>query len=204
MMRETHEEGIAVSVGLQHEAPEVKLPERYEVVNGQIVEIPPMSFYACEVANLLNDAFCRYRISNDLGRSRVEMQFRLPLPEDPDRCRVPDVVFVSYERWPRQQKLPLRGQAFDVVPDLAVEVLSPNDVAVLMLAKVREYLRAGVRLVWLIYPETQEVHAYDPQGQVKVFLNTDHLTCEEILPGFRLPVATLFPEPTEPPPIPED
>lgn len=186
-----------MAVGLETEAPEVKLPDRYEVVNGQIVELPPMSFYAGEVANLLDKAISRYLFNNDIGRSRVELQFHMPLPEDPERKRQPDVVFVSYDRWARKQKLPVRGQSYDVIPDLAVEVLSPNDEAVLVLKKVREYLRAGVRLVWLIYPETQEVHAYGPGGQVRVFLNTDQLTAEELLPAFQVTVADLFPEPTE-------
>ncbi len=180
-------------------ATESKLPDHYEVVNGEIVELPPMSFYAREVANILNSRIDRYLATTDVGRSRVEMLFRIPQPDDPGRNRQPDAVYVSYDRWPKNRRLPIKGAALDVVPDVAVEVVSPGDQADDLLDKVREYLRGGVRLVWVVYPTPREVHAYLPDGQVRVFLPTHALTADDILPGFSVPVAELFPEPEDPP-----
>jgi Uma2 family endonuclease len=180
----------------------VRLPDRYEVVNGEIVELSPMSDYAGQVANRLNREVMRYLIANDIGESGVELLYRIPLPEDRGRNRKPDLSFVSYERWPRSKPFPFTGNARDVVPDLAVEVVSPGDSADDLIAKAREYLRGGVRLVWVIYPLAQEIHAYLPGAKnVRVYLASDELDAGDILPGFHTPVGALFP-PTEPP-LPE-
>lgn len=175
-----------------------RLPDRYEVVLGEIVELPPKSFYATEVANQLKSALDRYLLSSDVGRSRIELLFKIPLPEDRSRNRQPDLVFVSYQRWSRDRAIPFTGNALDVVPDIAAEVVSPGDTADELIAKAREYLRGGVRLVWIVYPLAQEIHAYLPGARdVRVYFSADELDAGDILPGFRTPVGALFP-PTEP------
>ena len=179
--------------------PLLRLPDQYEVVGGEIVELPPMSFYAREVANVLNAAIGRHLLTHDTGRNRLELLFKIPLPEDQTRNRQPDAVYISYDRWPANRPLPYTGNALDVVPDLAVEVVSPGDSADDLLAKVREYIRGGVRLVWVIYPLAREIHAYLPgTGPIRVYSVADQLDAPDILPGFCAPVAALFP-PTEPP-----
>lgn len=179
--------------------PETRLPDRYEVVDGDIVELPPMSFYSREVANLLDKAVSRFLFTNDIGRSRVELLFRIPLPEDRSRNRQPDAAYISYDRWPRDRPLPFTGNALDVVPDIAVEVSSPGDAGGELVAKAREYLRGGARLAWVLYPEAREVHAYSPDGQIRVFLPADRLEAPDVLPGFQVPVADLFPPVADPP-----
>lgn len=177
-----------------------RLPDRYEIVNGEIQELPPMSFYATEVANQLKTAVDRYLITDDCGRSRIELLFKIPLPEDRTRNRQPDLVFVSYNRWPRNRPIPFTGNALDVVPDIAAEVVSPGDTADDLIAKAREYLRGGVRLVWIVYPLAQEIHAYWPgANSIRVYSAADELDAGDILPGFRTSVSLLFP-PTERPP----
>lgn len=94
-----------------------------------------------------------------------------------------------------------RAQVYDpghctVVPDLVVEVVSPNDLADEVNEKRIEWLAAGAQLVWLIYPEEQTIHAFLPDGTVTLFRRTDTLTAEPVLPGFRAPVADLFRLPT--------
>jgi Uma2 family endonuclease len=183
---------------------ETKLPHRYEIVNGEIQELPPMSFYAAEVANQLKAAVDRHLLMNDVGRCRIELLFKIPQVEDRTRNRRPDLVFVTYDRWPRNRVIPFTGNALDVVPDIVGEVASPGDTAEELLKKAREYLRGGVRLVWVVYPLTQEVHAYSPgTNQVRVYSVTDELDAGEILPGFHTSVAPLFP-PTVRPPLPDD
>jgi Uma2 family endonuclease len=178
----------------------IRLPDRYEVIHDEIVELPPMSDYAGHIANRLNRAVTRYLATNDIGESSVELLYRIPLPEDSTRNRRPDMAFVSYERWPRTRPIPYTGNARDVVPDIAAEVVSPGDTADELIAKAREYLRGGVRLVWIVYPLAQEIHAYLPGARdVRVYFANDELDASDILPGFRTSVGPLFP-PTEPPP----
>jgi Uma2 family endonuclease len=186
------------------DAPDVlirNLPDRYEVVNGEILEIAPMSDYAREVAARLSRAVSRYLDTNEIGEAGVERLFRIPLPEDRARNREPDMYFLSNDRWPRDRPIPYRGNARDVVPDIAAEVVSPGDAADDLIAKAREYLRGGVRLVWVVYPLAQEIHAYLPGANtVRVYFAADDLDAGDILPAFRTPVAALFPPTDRPPP----
>jgi Uma2 family endonuclease len=182
----------------------VRLPEHYEVINGEIVEIAPRSDYAREVASRLSRAVSRYLDTNQIGESGVERLFRILLAEDRGRNREPDMFYLSFERWPRDRVYPYTGNARDGVPDIVGEVASPGDTGEDLLKKAREYLRGGVRLVWVVYPLTQEVHAYSPgANQVRVYTVTDELDAGDILPGFHTSVAALFP-PTIRPTLPDD
>ena len=89
-----------------------------------------------------------------------------------------------------------------MVPDIAAEVVSPTGLAEDLLAKVREYLRGGVRLVWVVYPGVKEVHAYWPGANaIRVYAAGDELDAGDILPGFRTSVGPLFPPVAPPPPV---
>lgn len=181
------------------------LPDFFEVVNGEIVEPPPMSDYALDIANLLNRTLGRYLDHQDLGVAAVEYLFRIPLPEDRDRIRRPDVSFLSYERWPKERPRSYTDHGRRPVPDIAVEVISPSDAADEVISKVREYLRGGVRLVWVVYPLVREIHAYWPEKRdVRVYFETDELDAGDILPGFSTPVGALFPPVETPPAAPDD
>ena len=180
----------------------VPLPDRYEVVNGEIVEKPPMSWLACEVANLIRDELTLYGRSSGRGRTRNDMLFGLPTRRDPGRKREPDVAFVTFDRWPADQPLPPTGDVTGVVPNLCVEVASPSNDADALVGKAREYLRAGVELVWLVYPRAREAHAYTPGGAAnRVFTAADTLDGGAVLPGFSVPMAALFPPITD---LPDD
>ena len=84
-------------------------------------------------------------------------------------------------------------------PDLAAEVVSPNDTAREVNRKVREYLRGGVRVVWLVYPDEAEVQVRTPGGDDRTLTRGDTLTGDPVVPGFALPLADLFP-PADPRP----
>jgi Uma2 family endonuclease len=115
----------------------------------------------------------------------------------PGLVRIPDVSFVSWGRLP-QRRVP-RQPIPDLVPDLAVEVLSEGNTPREMEHKLHEYFTAGVRLVWYVDPVRQEVHVYTAPSQREV-LTADHtLYGGEVLPGFTLLVRQLFAEPTESP-----
>jgi Uma2 family endonuclease len=124
-----------------------------------------------------------------LGRVVTEGLFIL----DPvsDLRRRPDVAFVSAEKWPLDRPLPESGD-WEVVPDLAIEVTSPNDLFREVLAKVHEYFRLGVRQVWVVLPEDQEIYIYDSPTELRILTAADQLDRAPLLPGLRLPVAAIF------------
>jgi Uma2 family endonuclease len=161
----------------------------YEIVNGQRVDIPPTSAYAAWLASCLHGRLGHYTEDNGLGTSVTAMLF--VLDAEHDLRRRPDVAFVSAARWPLDRALPRTGD-WDVVPDLAVEVISPNDVFKDVLAKVREYFHYGVQVVWVIAPEEQQAYVYDSPVKVRILTGPDELTGGEVVPGFRMPLVHLF------------
>src|SRR2546426_12779628 len=161
----------------------------YEIVNGQRVELPPMSAYATWLASGLHGRLWPYAEDKGLGMSVAEMLFILDAEHN--LRRRPDVAFVSTARWPLDRALPETGD-WDVVPDLAIEVISPNDVFKDVLAKVREYFHYGVQVIWVIAPEEQQVYVYDSPTHVRILTGQDELTGGEVVPGFRLPLVHLF------------
>lgn len=161
----------------------------YEVVDGKMVELASMGanevWLAAELVGYLRN-FARQR---RLGRVVPEMLFDLA-PAVPHKRR-PDAAFVSYERWSRQREVP-RAEAWDVVPNLAVEVVSPSNTSNEMIGKVAEYFQAGVECVWVIYPLQAQVYIYTSPTQVRILTSSDELDGAPVLPQFRLPVAALF------------
>jgi len=160
----------------------------YEVVDGQVVE-KKMSARETEIASILVGMLTPYLRTNRLGKVVGEMLFRIN-PEN-DLRRRPDVAFVSHARWPFNRRVP-NVPVWDMVPDLAIEVVSPSNSASTILRKVHEYFKAGVARVWVVYPEQTEVYIYSTPQQVQVVGIGQELDGGDLLPGFRLPVAVLF------------
>lgn len=173
-------------------APPTEDGGRYEIINGQRVELPPMSAYAGILASLLVSKLNAFADEGDSGRAVVDMLFRL-FPTD-RRNRRPDAAFVSYQRWPKDRPYPRSENAWDVVPELAVEVVSPTDCAEDLVEKIEEYFRAGVQLAWVVYPRRSIVHVYEALTHVRGLTRADVLDGGAVLPGFRLPLMTLFQE----------
>jgi Uma2 family endonuclease len=112
------------------------------------------------------------------------------LKRGPDVVRAPDVWFVRADRVPADG-IPV--SFWPGAPDLAIEVLSPTDRVGAVLRKVREYLDAGVRLVWVIDPEARTAGVFRP-GRTEHFIDDDRiLDGEDVLPGFTLPLREVLP-----------
>jgi Uma2 family endonuclease len=174
--------------------PVVGEDDLYEIINGEKV-IKPVSTYENVLAGLLFARLHAYAESNGFGRAVIEVMFDLPnLPND----RRPDVGFVSFDRWPLGRGIP-RTKAWAVVPDLAVEVVSPYDDFRDVVERVGEYFRAGVRSVWLVVPGEEVVYRYTSRTDVCILTRGEELTGEPVLPGFRVALADLFPPPDETP-----
>ena len=105
------------------------------------------------------------------------------------RQRLPDVSFVSAAR------IPPEGDPvgiWTIAPDLAVEIISPNDLIEEVEAKIHAYFAAGVQQVWLVSPQFQTVTIYDSPTKSTILQAGDELASPALLPEFRCPVATLF------------
>ena len=111
----------------------------------------------------------------------------------PGLVRLPDACFIPRDRLPggKRPKEPIPG----LVPDLAVEVLSKGNTRAEMARKLREYFEAGTRLVWMVDPKarTVRVHTGPTTRQSTVLKLGDTLDGGDVLPGFAVPVADLFP-----------
>lgn len=103
--------------------------------------------------------------------------------------RIPDVSFVAAARIPPDGE---PDNVWPIPPDLAIEVISPNDVYEKVLAKVREYFEAGVRQVWLVSVEQRTVMIYVSPTEVVILEEHDELDGGEIVPGFRCRVSEIF------------
>ena len=175
--------------------------ERYEIIDGQHVEMAPMSTKSLVLASRLNRILSNYGIEHDIGEAYGEIIFKLPLRID--RGRRPDVAFVSYAVWPKILDVP-DSNAWEAIPDLCVEVVSPTDRIEELMDKIGEYLSAGVRLVWVIYPRHGYVHVYESPTKIVGLTRADVLDGGDVLPGFRLPLTEILPQPTGPTPRPDD
>jgi Uma2 family endonuclease len=161
----------------------------YEVVDGKVVEKPLMSAFESWLADELVRLVNLFDPTSRFGRVHQEMLFLI----DRERTlkRQPDVAFVSAERWPTHRRAP-KANGWDVIPDLAVEIVSPSNSANEIMAKRLEYFQAGVRLVWIVYPEYSEVHVYDSPHSVRILKRGDDLDGGAVLPGFRLSLSEWF------------
>lgn len=167
----------------------------YEIVDGRVVE-KTMGVYEVHVTNLIDFFLGRFAYDHKLGYVESEMLFHLV--GDGRHRRRPDIAFISYDRWPRGKRFTSEN-SLKVVPDLVVEVVSPSNFANEVEEKVVEYLRAGVRLVWVVHTTTGRIYAHDGSPIVRVFDRTSEIDGGQVLPEFRLALAEVFePEPESP------
>ena len=111
------------------------------------------------------------------------------LERDPDTVREPDIAFTSSARQALDEDVP--GYA-EVVPDLVVEVVSPSDREPRINDKARMWLSYGVRLVWVVRPETRTIDVHPADGPVTTLTASDSLDGGDVLPGFELDVSEVF------------
>lgn len=162
---------------------------RYELVKGELNKMPPAGARHGGIAATIAQVLANYVKSNRLGIVfGAETGFWIQ--HGPDTVRAPDAAFVANERLPEGG---LPAGYFEGAPDLAVEVVSPNDTASEVQAKVEDWLRAGARLVWVVYPESHSVTVFRTWDDVRMLTAEDTLTGDPALPGFTCPVQELFP-----------
>jgi Uma2 family endonuclease len=161
---------------------------QYELVRGELRQMSPASPLHGEYEGTLFVAIFQYLKANPLGRVYPgDTGFKLRV--NPVTIRSPDIAFVAQERLPADRSgFPL------LAPDLVVEIISPSETAKSIAEKVSDYLQAGTRLLWLVYPQQQEVQEYRPDHPFHIYRmqDDDELDGREVLPGFRYALRELF------------
>ena len=160
---------------------------RIELSKGELVPMTPVGWRHGRIVVRLARMLDEYVEKRKLGNVSTEVGFRLS--RNPDTVRAPDVAFVTKERIPAGM---LSEKFVEFPPDLAIEVLSPEDTAREVLRKVEEYLAAGVTLVWVVDPGTETVTVYRSLQDVKIFSADQELDGGEVVPGFRIKVVEVF------------
>ncbi len=159
---------------------------RGELIRGELCEeMPPGKDHGIYSLNIGGDMrnFVRER-----GLGRVAVEHGIWLERGPDTVRAPDVAFYSADRQPPGVSVP--GYS-ETVPDLAVEVQSPNDSRAYVHDKCIMWLSFGVRLVWAVYPSARSVDVHGADG-VATLREGDVLDGGDVLPGFTCAVGDIF------------
>lgn len=164
-------------------------PERYELLRGVRLEMAPTNFEHGYIASRIDRILGSFVDEHELGAvTTAESGFRLQ--RDPDTVFAPDVAFIRADRLPPLSEW---REFLALAPDLVVEVLSPSDRPGQVAAKINTYLALGVSSVWLVDPDERSVTVHTSQQVPRVFAATDVLDGEDLLPGFQVHVAKLFP-----------
>jgi Uma2 family endonuclease len=161
----------------------MSLPCNAELYNGKVVFKMANPAHGMIQTNIAAELKFYLR-QNPIGYIMTETNFQL-WPDRSDRSRIPDVAFVKKERMPNDfYHFPA------VTPDLAVEIISPDEKSEEMMDNADEYLEQGARMVWLVFPQKREVWVCTgPNAYHRV---RDVLTAPDLLPGFELPVSKIF------------
>jgi len=160
----------------------------HELVRGVLRLVTPTFCDHGSVVMRISAALAQHVYSHGLGELFGESTGFL-LERDPDTVLCPDVAFVASRRLPPDGL----GRSFgELAPDLAVEVLSKSNRPREVRAKVADYLRLGVRCVWVVDPPKRAVRIHAADGPEKLVGEDGILDGGEVLPGFRCPVASLF------------
>lgn len=165
------------------------LPEKegvkYELNEGELIAVSPSPrLLHNRVRDEVAFSLRQFVGSHRLGEVTLETDFKL----SEGVVRIPDAAFIRAERAagidPRQR--------IEGAPDLAVEVASPTDDPDDLVLKAQQYLRAGARAVWVLYPEARMAYLYKPGERPEVREASQNLDDPELLPGFSIPLAQVF------------
>lgn len=170
-----------------------RLPDdgsRYELTRGHLVAEPPPGAQHGRIITSVVFELTTYVRRHDCGVV-LTADAGFVLARDPDTVRAPDIAYVRRERYLSLQDE--RGLFFGP-PDLAVEVLSPNDRPGAVQRKIADYLDNGTPLVWILNPERRDARVYRPGATERVEPDRS-LQAPDLLPGFDMPLAPLFRRP---------
>jgi Uma2 family endonuclease len=166
---------------------EVYAEKTYELVGGRVVEVPASGFVATITARRIAARLGDFVDAHDLGDvTSADGGFML----SPHDLRIPDAAFISKAKI---QKLTDPNKFIPFPPDLAVEVVSPTNLASEIREKIDLYFAAGTQLVWIVYPELRKVDVHFPDGTARTIDEAGTLDGGDVLPGLQIAVSAIFP-----------
>lgn len=161
---------------------------RCELIEGELRMMSPSGWLHAEIIGILHVILGRHVVDHRLGKI-FGAEAGFVISRDPDTVRAPDIAFIARENLPAD---PPTSAFWPSAPDLAVEVLSPNDRTGEVDEKIQAWLDAGTKLVWVVDPQLQNVTVYRSTIDVDVKTVADILDGGDVVAGFSTPVADIF------------
>lgn len=161
---------------------------RLELVNGEVVELPGSGALQSLITTTLLRLLHRHVDEQDLGLVFPDGLGYI-LRRNPDHLRIPDMSFIAWGNVPEGD---VKDAFWEGAPTLAVEVVSPHDRADDIYDRVQDYLAAGSRQVWVLWPRQRALSVYRPDADTRELGPDAVLEPGDILPGFSARVADLF------------
>ena len=161
---------------------------RYELVRGELKKMTPAGFKHGQLVVNLTVPLGAFVKQEQLGVVLgAETGFRLA--SNPDTVLAPDIAFIKHDRLTPADET---EKFWPGAPDLAVEVLSPNDTVYEVEEKVAIWLSSGTKMVWVVNPKLRSIHVHRSGASIQTLAEGDVLDGLDVIPGFRLDVAELF------------
>jgi Uma2 family endonuclease len=159
----------------------------FELHHGRLVPMSPPGATHGNLQIRLGSALVTQ--GEEKGHGKAYTEVGVVLARNPDHLVGADAAFVT------KRSIPVRETKegfLETIPELVVEIRSKNDTTAEIDEKVTDYLNAGVHLVWIVDPDPESVSERRPNLPPNAYRKTETLTCQDIIPGFRLALADLF------------
>lgn len=154
---------------------------KYEWNDGELIKFTGMNKKQVYIYEVLNRLFCQ-KSYWETGTLVAEYDVEL----SGIQMRRPDIAYLTKEQVAQTRN------GIDEVPEFVIEIISDNDNINKVETKIGEYFKAGVQVVWLIFPDSQSVHVYTSRQTVKICLEKDICSASPVLPDFEISVADIF------------
>lgn len=161
----------------------------HEVVDGELVMSPKNDFFHGRICMRLSAALHAFVVEHRLG---AVLDSSTGFWMKNRNCRAPDISFITRERLERLGFKPSERKFFPGAPDLAVEILSPNNTRAEIDARLRDFFSSGTQLVWIINPDTESVEVCRSIQARELIGSGGFLNGDQLLPGFKFPIGDLF------------
>jgi Uma2 family endonuclease len=170
------------------------LPEEgynHEVVSGRLIINPKNNFFHGFISARLSSALLTFVEARRLG---AVLDSSIGFWMKNRNCRAPDISFITRARIEALGFRPSSPRFFPGAPDLVVEVLSPDNTRREMEKRLKDFFESGTRLAWIVSPKARRVEVFHSPAKGEWVGSEGFLDGEDLLPGFRHPIANLFKE----------
>lgn len=170
----------------------------FEIIDGERIPKLPTVGGHNYVVHLLYQLLFGHLATHNLGKCFMEATYVIPERYDENwvtGSRIPDLLFVPAARWAEYIKTnpDWRDKPYLIIPDLVMEVVSPNDRVSDLDAKIDAYLADGVRLILVVDPQRRKAIVYAPDAEQPLHLAGDaQIDLSDVIPGLQIALPSLF------------